>query len=87
MALIATAGKISIPYYNMLRYGGMAFEELRASDYQNASYGRHVHWLERRTKLLGYHLAPTNRMTGPDPCWSLVFVRIMSPLSISQLGT
>ncbi|MCT0202134.1 MULTISPECIES: transposase [Synechococcaceae] len=57
-ALIATARKIAILYYNMLRYG-MAFQEPGALAYQQASQERHVRGLERRAKALGYKLVAT----------------------------
>jgi hypothetical protein len=58
-ALIATARKIAILYYKILRYG-ITFEEKGANSYQQATRERQFQGLQRRAKAMGYKLVATS---------------------------
>ena len=57
-ALIATARKLAILYYQTIRYG-MEFQEHGDLAYQQASRERQIHGLEKRARALGYQLVAT----------------------------
>lgn len=62
-AVTAKARKIAVLFYNTLRFG-MAYRDPGAAAYDERHRSRVLTNLQRRTKSLGYHLAPTCEPAG-----------------------